>query len=257
MLRILQRIVQKIGDHLTERPLVTMKGNVRLDRAGEHFAPGLCQSLERLHQLVRQVREGKVRHLQMALILLHFGQVDQIVCQRCQSLDLELNVPQPLVFSALHIQHIRIGGDDSQRRFDLMARIGDEPFLLFIALRHRLHDPSGQQEQQNKHRQQSQGSDQNTCPHKAVKGQQVFFAVHKDKQGFFSAVPPDKPEVSVKAFFLGPHCLCVLRRACFIHRRDFFRIGRSYGFRVGHGNGEIAAGKQHFRGLGQQFLHDL
>ena len=103
MLRILQRIVQKIGDHLTERPLVTMKGNVRLDCAGEHFAPGLCQSLERLHQLVRQVRKGKVRHLQMALILLHFGQVDQIVCQRCQSLDLELNVPQPLVFSALHI----------------------------------------------------------------------------------------------------------------------------------------------------------
>ena len=29
----------------------------------------------------------------MALILLHFGQVDQIVCQRRQSLDLELNVP--------------------------------------------------------------------------------------------------------------------------------------------------------------------
>ena len=76
--------------------------------------------------------------------------------QSGEPLGLAADVCEPLVLAALHFSQVRVGADDGQGRFQLVAGVGDKALLLFVALGHRTDDPLGEEEQQHQHRAQTQ-----------------------------------------------------------------------------------------------------
>ena len=124
--------------------LVPGVGEHGLDGQSKSLLLSFCQPLKGLGHLLRQVGERKLDGLDRRRFLLHPGEEDEILGQPGQPPDLTADILKPLVAIQLRLHQIQVRADDRQRRFQLMPSVGDEPALLFIALRHRAEDPLGQ-----------------------------------------------------------------------------------------------------------------
>ena len=74
---------------------------------------------------LRHVGEEKFDGLESGALLLHAGEINQIVGQLGQPLSLAADVGDPLVFAALHLGQIGVGADDGHGGLQLVAGIGD------------------------------------------------------------------------------------------------------------------------------------
>ena len=78
---------------------------------------------------------GKRKFLHNKLgALLHFREDNELLGEVRKPCDLALYTGGPLTLSVFHLYDLRVGGNDSQGRFHLVSRVGDEALLLFVAL---------------------------------------------------------------------------------------------------------------------------
>ena len=83
----------------------------------------------------QQIAQVKILHGQLQIRLIHPGQRQKILHQDIQSLRLGFDVARPLGFSGIEFKRLRVGHDDSERRFQLMPGIGHELLLPYNVLR--------------------------------------------------------------------------------------------------------------------------
>ena len=104
-------------------------------------------------------RPGTGLHGQRRVLLLHAGQVNQLLHQVPHLGRLLERAPDPRVVGHVRVQQLHVGGDHRQRGFQLMAGVGDELLLLLHAADDRLDGlPAGQ-----RHKQPGQQDAAQTC----------------------------------------------------------------------------------------------
>ena len=177
---IFQGVVQQDGDELSDVFFIPRKGEHGLDGEREVLFLALGGGLEGVGHLLCHVGNGKLNALQLGLLLLHAGEINEIIGQLGQAPGLTADVGEPLVFSALHLCQIRVGADDGHGGLQLMAGIGDELLLLFIALRHWPDNMLGQDQQQNQDRRQPQQGQRQAGKKGAAEGRETAAAVQKN-----------------------------------------------------------------------------
>ena len=98
---------------------------------------------KRFRRVTHRVADTKHFKMQRRIFLVHARQRDQRVDQLFQLFGLRHRLVDPLLLTGFHFQHLKTGGNHGNGGFQLVAGIGDELFLAFGCLHHRIDRPSG------------------------------------------------------------------------------------------------------------------
>ena len=192
----------------------------------QRFALRLNRPLKGLHHILRHIGKGKRHALKLRTLLIHPGEINQLVGQPGQPRDLTLDVIQPFAFAAFQLNQVCVGADDGEGRLDFVPCVGDEPALFVVALRRRGDNPSGEDEQQHQNRHKpEQGDDQARQQHRP-EGGKASVAVEKNEPdaAVFRAAEKTVLRIKTAASPGGIYFPCIFCRSALIHCGDFVGV---------------------------------
>ena len=135
--------------------------------------------LKRRRRLVHCLRKIDRYHGKARRTLVHASQKHQTLRERRQPRDLLVNALRPLTLAALDLLHLIGGVNYSQRRLDLVARIGNKALLLAVALDHRSNHRARGTRHNCQHRQPANATDRHARAQKRMKACKLARAVHE------------------------------------------------------------------------------
>ena len=141
---------------------------------------GFCHRFKVERRVEHRFADIELHMLDIARHLVELGQRHKIAHQRVHAHGLAFDGADPFVFALAHLQYVRVGRDDGQRRFQFVAGVGDKLLLLLDAAAHRRE--RGACEQIDREREQD---DKDHAHKKRDRGQregllQLAFKIEKD-----------------------------------------------------------------------------
>ena len=128
---------------------------------------------------VHGLRKINRRHSKAGRALVHTRQEHQTLRERRQPRDLLVNALRPLALAALDLLDLVGGVNHGQRRFDLVACIGNEALLFAITLDHRPNHRTRGDRYNCQHRQPANAADCHTRAQKRMETCKLARTVHE------------------------------------------------------------------------------
>lgn len=179
---VLDGIVQQNGDHLPQLLPVSQHRHV----PGQVLPQGLARlkghRLEGQCAVRRHVGEGHRLHHRRADGVVRTGQCQHLLHQGFHAPGLGADVVAPPggpVGQVRRLEHLRVGEDHRQRRFQLMGGVGEELALLAPGPLHRPGGPAGQEDGHAQKQQQRRRADLKIGAHHLPQGGLLHGHVHK------------------------------------------------------------------------------
>ena len=251
--RVFDGVIQQDGDQLPEGVFVPVvfqfrrNGKLQLMPVGKGIVP------EGFRRFAYRFAEREPTELQRRFLLIHAGERHQRVYQVPQLFGLRLRLVVPFIFPGFHFQHLQAGGDHRNRRFQLVAGIGDKLLLPLRGPDHRIDGPAGQQRHDQIHardaEQHCRKGQYRRRPHRA----DFIVAVQKDRHPAVFAAAHHIVPVSLlpaKALAVRQRGLQVLLGVLLGHGCNVPQVGLQQRSLPGIAQHKIPGGKRRFRRKG-------
>ena len=134
---VLDGVVAEGADEPPQCRFVAVYRQVVFNIEDQVFAVKFRHSLKRFGNIAHDVREIYRSFFKAGIRFIHPREIHKLVHQLAHIRDLFLRAVYPFVFANVHRKHVHIGGNDRQRRFQLVTRVGNKTLLLFDVVHHR------------------------------------------------------------------------------------------------------------------------